>query len=133
MKITNFNRENLNSIRSEFEKELKVIGNKFGISFNVNTIRFTEKSMHCKLEGNLSDNCSNESFLAIEFKEKCHKYGLKPTDLRRKFTSNDKTFRIIGLKVRNRKYPIIAENVLTGKSYKFSIHQIKDMVDIMKG
>jgi len=128
MKITNFNRENLNSIRSEFEKELKVIGNKFGISFNVNTIRFTEKSMHCKLEGNISDNGSNESFLAIEFKEKCHKYGLKSEDLYKTFSSNDKSFKIIGLKVRNRKYPIIAVNILNGKSYKFSIHQIKDRI-----
>ena len=128
MKITNFNKENLNSIRSKFEKELKVIGNKFGISFNVNTIRFTEKSMHCKLEGNLSNNGSNESFLAIEFKEKCHKYCLKSEDLYKTFSSNDKSFKIIGLKVRNRKYPIIAVNILNGKSYKFSIHQIKDRI-----
>jgi len=125
MNIDNFNKDNLFLLRNELEKELEVVGSKFGISFNVNTIRFSNKNMHCKLEGNLSDNGSNESFLAIEFKEKCHKYGLKPEDLGKTFTSNDKSFKIIGLKVRNRKYPIIVEDIYTGKSYKFTENQVR--------
>ena len=66
-----------------------------------------------------------ESREALDFKSEAHYYGLEPTDLGREFMSNGKTFRITGLKTRNRTMPIIAENVVNGRSYKFRSENVK--------
>lgn len=34
-------------------------------------------------------------------------------------------FRVTGIQTKNRKYPVIAENLVNGKSYKFSVNSIK--------
>lgn len=131
MIIDNFNKENLKSLRVELDKELKSLGDRFGILFHLNGITFTKKKFRCKLEGVTSNK--DESFMEVEFKENAYRYGLNPDDFGKLFSSNDNVYRIVGLKVKNRKYPIIAENVGNDRNYKFPAHVVKNEMDKLRG
>jgi hypothetical protein len=61
-----------------------------------------------------------ESAMEGDFRFHATSYGLEPTDLGARFNQNGMTFEIIGLKPRNRKYPVIAKNVVTQQSFKFA-------------
>jgi hypothetical protein len=55
-----------------------------------------------------------------EFGAYAHAYGLEPSDFGAEFTTGTgRTYRITGIAPRRRKYPISAEEVKTGKGYKF--------------
>jgi plasmid stability protein len=55
------------------------------------------------------------------FRDKARIYGMQATDLNRELTINRKRFRITGLKPANRSYPIIAQDCVTGQSFKFTV------------
>lgn len=54
-----------------------------------------------------------------EFAQSCFVFGLKPEHYGAEFTTNGTTYKIVGLKPRSPKYPILAEDVKTGKVFKF--------------
>ena len=57
--------------------------------------------------------------LEDDFRYYAKEYGLEPEDFGARFVRNGMTFEIVGLKPRNRKYPIIAKNVVTQDTFKF--------------
>ncbi len=73
-----------------------------------------------------------ESRIARDFKNNAGLYGLEPDDLGKTFEQNGETFTIKGLKTRNRKFPIIAENN-KGQSYKFGEQMVKLMLRASEG
>ena len=115
-------------IRKDIEDALSVVSKKHELSFRLNGIRFTDSSFKVGLEAVKSSN--GESVLSVTFKEKCYKYGLLPEHLGRVFLSGDTRYKIVGLKPRNRKYPVIAERCRDGKSYKFSALNVKGALGI---
>jgi len=52
-------------------------------------------------------------------------YDLNPSDFGKKFISGKSSFRISGIKPTNRKYPVLAERVSDGKTYKFPVESVK--------
>jgi hypothetical protein len=61
-----------------------------------------------------------ESAMEGDFRFHAASYGLAPDDFGARFRQNGMTFEIVGLKLRNRKYPIIAKNVATQDQFKFA-------------
>jgi hypothetical protein len=57
---------------------------------------------------------------ADAFRHNAHLYGLEASDLGREFTTAGRTFRIIGLSTRAPKRPILADDVSTGTTFKFT-------------
>ena len=55
----------------------------------------------------------------------CYSYGLKAENYNSEFVSNNDVFVVIGIKPRNRKYPIIAERKNDGKLFKFPAESVK--------
>jgi len=66
-----------------------------------------------------------------EFKTNARLYGLKPEDLGKTFHSpgSGKRFKITGLKPRNRRYPIMAEELGTKRGYKFAAIVVKQALE----
>jgi hypothetical protein len=60
---------------------------------------------------------------ANEFKFMASRYGLAPEDLGREFSDGNRTYKIVGLKPRSTRYPVIAES--GNKRYKFAAASIK--------
>ena len=63
--------------------------------------------------------------LERDFRNNAALLGLDPDDFGATFKSNGSTYVITGLKPRNRKYPIIAKNVVTQANYKFHENTVK--------
>ncbi len=55
----------------------------------------------------------------------CKRYGFTQNILGMTFEGKNGTMKIIDIKTRNRSYPIIAECLQNGKSYKYSATDIK--------
>ena len=64
---------------------------------------------------------------AENFKRYAFRYDLSESDLGRIFwdTTSMEQWKIIGCKPRSTKYPILVENVKTGKVYKFPANRVK--------
>ena len=58
----------------------------------------------------LSFACINEDGIPAEFAKKAVRMGLSPSDYGRVFTVNGRDFRLVGLKSRAPKFPLVAES-----------------------
>lgn len=56
---------------------------------------------------------------AQEFETCCTMFGLDKTDLGKTFVTDRDSYRITGLTMRGRRFPILAERVKDGRSFKF--------------
>tara|TARA_R110002110_G_scaffold69439_12_gene187217 strand:- start:1087 stop:1512 length:426 start_codon:yes stop_codon:yes gene_type:complete len=110
-------------IRKALEPALQEIGAEYGLTLTLGRGTYSTENGTgtLKLElATLGENGEAESPAAKDFKAHAELFGLKATDLGRRFVSNGSEFEISGLKPRNRKYPIIATKVSDGRGYKFS-------------
>ena len=60
-----------------------------------------------------------------QFASTAHLVGLHADDFGKTFQVHGKTFRITGLNLRARKFPVCAVNTTDGKSYKFPTNTVK--------
>ena len=135
MQFNQINRDSLRQFRQEFDKDLKELGEKYGISFSIGTIRFTDREFHGKISAVLTNTVQGEGqALTPEPPEQdiwnsvCHLYGLKPEDYGKTFMSNGKTYRLCKIKPGHSKYPLIATRIPDGKSFKFDMGMVKMML-----
>ena len=111
-------------MRVEMREALNKIGEKYGMAFEIGRITFTDNSIKASVEAVLT-SAPGESKMVVDFRENCYKHNLKPSDLGRTFTNTRlERFTIVGLKPRNRKYPIIGQRS-DGKQFKFTSHAVR--------
>ena len=119
-------RDKIKMIRGEMEKALNDMGAKHGLSFSLGTITFTDTDFSVKVRGIDHDVTTAGSALELDWNKYKARYPeLEGIVLGQRFR-NDKgdVYRIVGLKPKNRKYPVIAERE-DGKSFKFSTYAVK--------
>jgi len=90
--------------------------------------KFSSKNLTIPIEiAVVNSNGQAETQEVHEFKVNSELYGLKASDLGNTFHSpgSGQMFRVVGLKPRNRRYPILAERVSDGKQFKFSASLVK--------
>lgn len=69
-----------------------------------------------------------ETKMAKDFRYSAVAYGLEPDDLGARYTSfSGSVLEIVGLKPRNRKYPIIVRNINTDQRFKVSELEVQRM------
>ena len=111
-------------IKADLDELLADYGKKVGMVFNLGTMTCTDKSFRVKLSGTISDNSnpvSAEERMSIEFKIYAVLYGLTPEDLGKEVQVSEKTYKIVGIKPNNKKYPLIMQDQ-KGHNYKFAVH-----------
>ena len=118
-KLTQFTRTNLGTLEKEINVELAKIGKKFGLEISIGGGRFSDTNFKTKLTADIIPSEEGTSVAQHNFENECWKVGLKKSDFGKTFTTHQGTFKIIGLKTRSWKFPVIAENVKNGKSFKF--------------
>ena len=107
------------TLRAKIAIALKSVENDLDIKINVGTITYTDSDFKVQLTG-VDSVAGADNFLEAEFLSKCGLYGLKPEHLGQKVKIGGDVHRIVGLKVRNRKYPIITKNMKNCKEYKLT-------------
>jgi hypothetical protein len=112
-------------MRTEMQEALDIIGENYGLAFSIGRITFDDTTIRTTVEAGLT-TMPGETKMSIDFRNSCHKHNLKASDLGRVFTNTRlERFTIVGLKPRNRKYPIIGQRVSDGKQFKFTSHAVR--------
>ncbi len=111
-------------MRVEMREALDKIGERYGLAFELGRITFDDNSFKVSVEAVLTAT-PGESKMIVDFRKHCNKHGLIVSDLGRTFTNTRlERFTIVGLKPRNRKYPIIGQRG-DGKQFKFTSHSVR--------
>jgi hypothetical protein len=125
--IKQFDRPAVRAILDECEAALKVVADKHGLRLARKGCSF--RAGECPVPFKLmtvatGDNGEVVTAEARDFERCAVLFGLKAEDLGREFSSRGKRFKICGAKPANRKYPILAKCLSTGKVYKFPEDQV---------
>jgi len=116
-----FTRKNLKEIRADIDEALVGVGEKYGIELSAKNASFTPNTCTFKLElGVVGSDGVTSSKEAESYKVNAGLFGLDPNWLGETFTANGKTFKVIGLNTRAKKYPVVVQEVGSDGRYKFS-------------
>lgn len=126
--IKKFDRASVRQILEECEEALRPIAEKYGLTLDRKGRTYRSDSLPVMYQFMVTEKDEDGNVLSAEAKDfvaRAVLYGLEPEDLHREFKSRGNTYRITGLKPRSRKYPILGEDVRTGKTYKFPLETVK--------
>jgi len=119
-KVTAFNRQNIRQINSELEAALKQVAEKYGLEVKLGSTRFTGDNFTTKVQvATVAEGGITMSKEATDFNRYKTILGIN-MDLGQEFQRSGKTFTIVGLKPRSKKYPILAK-CSDGKTYKLPV------------
>lgn len=114
--------EKLKKIRAALEISLEVIGEAHDVEFAIGKMTYSDSDFRCELRA--GDTSGGESLARIEWDKGCRSIGFTPEDYGKNFSLlSEEVYRIVGLKLKNRKYPIIAEK--NGLRYKFDPYTVR--------
>jgi len=116
-KITQFDRPSCKLVRSEVDAALKVIAEKFGLTYRGGAGSFAPDHFSLKSEFHVVGDC--ESLAEKEWNQNCVWYDLKPEHFGTTVTVYGDTIKLVGIKPKAKKYPIIGQKISSGKRYKY--------------
>lgn len=115
----------LDEFRNDFEVQMKGLQAKYGVKVSLGNMsysntQFTSKVTVTDTAGGNADDAEGKASL----KKDGWRFDLTEKDYNKKFSYNGKNWKLKGIKPRSRKYPIVAENVADGRSYKLPGHSL---------
>ena len=127
MKITELNRPSVELLRNKIEELLKPIEEEFNIKVSLNGGRFSNTMYNPKIELSIINDEGGiaETKERTDYKRNCVFFDLKEEYLDQSFTVAGTEYLVVGLKPRSRKYPIIAKDTRSNKSYKFGADTVR--------
>ena len=131
--MTEIDRPFLAKAREHIDKALAAVGKELGVNIQLGNCRYSPgESITFKLEGNaLGEDGKAVSRGASDFAMLATSFGLKPEDLGKEFVSRGETFKITGLNLKAKKYPIQAEMLSNGKGYKFPADTVCRLLSVV--
>lgn len=134
--ITTFhdNKAAVREILSKIEAALAPIAAEYGLTVGRKSCSYTPDALPVAFQLLVRKEDSDGRALspeAVTFQRLSSAYGLAPTDLGREFTVGGKRFRVSGLKPKAVRFPILAEAIATGKTYKFPEDVVKQALGKM--
>jgi hypothetical protein len=119
-KVTAFNRQNIRQINSELEAALKQVAEKYGLEVKLGNTRFTGDNFTTKVQvATVGEGGITMSKEATDFNRYKTILGIN-MELGQEFERSGKTYTIVGLKPRSKKYPILAK-CSDSKTYKLPV------------
>lgn len=123
------NKQNLELFREQFKALMEELEAEWNIKVELKSIRYDERGFKSSIEvlntEDMEDGQHPDAVIRNAFESKKMMYGLQDIKLESFFMSRGETFKIVGAKWSKRKYPIIAENISTGKRYCFTCDSVK--------
>ncbi|MGJ8725880.1 MAG: SprT family zinc-dependent metalloprotease [Roseibacillus sp.] len=120
-----FDRPTVLSLQERIMEQLGPLADELGLSLSPSKSQFSSSratvGLQFDIESEPEDGLSPEERL---FQQTAPLFGLTFDDYHRLFQSGGQVFRLVALKPRNRKYPLIAENE-RGTQYKFPIEVLR--------
>lgn len=117
-------RESIRNLRDELQTHLDAISAEIGYKLTLGNASFGA-TVTFKLEAAPMDmNGDATSKTAEDFKRGAYLFGLQPTDLGREFIANGARYKVTGLAIKSRRFPILVERE-DGKVFKFPAETVK--------
>ena len=125
----NIDRNTARMLGDELRAAARAVAERHGMALSTGGVRYGDgmvRLANIELKAvKLDDSGEAVDPEAAEFARLAPRYGLKPDDLGRQFTTyGGKSYTIMGIKPSRRKYPISAEGVQGGR-YKFAAEQVR--------
>jgi hypothetical protein len=126
-----FTSGSIKTFRAEFRDAVAELEKKHGISINIGNIKYNPTKFTTKLEVIASKPDEDGNVVTGEqanFNANCAHVGLSPQHYKATFTHRRSDYILVGVKPRNRKYPIIAQDVISGRNYKLTREPLEDII-----
>ena len=132
--IKQFDRPTIRDLRDAVNKVLEPVAEEFGIGIKAGNASFTPTEVTLKLACGIKNaDGVVETKERQDFRLKAAFLGLSADDLDMEFDHhNGDRYKIVGMKPRSTKYPIICQRAKDGKQFKFPVNTIKFMKDMTK-
>lgn len=120
MKKTHFTGTLVDQFRLEFEDLVKDFEEKHGIKISLGNIRYSLRQLKSNMTVTIVKDGEDPEAVEgkLNLKRYGYKFGLSEDDFNKRINYLGRVFKLKGIKPRSHKYPIIAEDVNDGKSYK---------------
>ena len=122
-------KDNIDMVKTRILEALLPVGEELGLSFDFGRGTYNSNNFVTQLEAMIDNDGVAMSREATDFQQNSWKYGLRSNHLGAVFASDSSNYRIVGCKIKNRKYPIIVEDINSGNRYKFTAETVKIAVD----
>lgn len=126
MKMTEISRANLNLLQNEFAKELKALGDKYGVTIRPGGGRYGGTSGEVRLRVQVQDLKKAEERAKLTWRTYANWFGFKPEDFGKTFMFRGHRYRIAGCNPNAPKNSIEVERVYDKKAYVMSPDLVKD-------
>jgi len=126
--VTKFGQANVREILEECQKALAPIAEKYGLTLDRKGRTYQHDALPVMFQLLIKETTEDGTVLTAagkDFQKYAALYGLKAEDFGREFRHQGETFRISGFKPKSRKYPVLADNVKTGKTFKFMVETVE--------
>lgn len=108
MNNSELTRDKVKQFREDFMKLNHALELKYGMKLELGSISFRSDSLSAKVTGYVVGGDVDDANLEeLEFKNLCHKFGMRPEDYGREFESCGRTYKLIGFLPKAKKYPYI--------------------------
>jgi hypothetical protein len=122
--MDNMKQEQIKVIQADLRAAFVAIGEKHKISIAMGSLTYNDLYFTCPIKGRFLDaKGSTEEADKAEWDAYCGKFGLKSDMFGKVFVLGGKTYKIIGIKPKARKYPVVGQ-VGSGGKYVFSAFDV---------
>lgn len=125
--IESFTKATCRIVAQRIEALLKPLEEELGVAIQYKGGTFAAGNFVAKIElAKKSENGEIHTREADDFKALAPTYGLSPDDLGRTFRSGHREFKIVGLRIKATRHPIMA--VSGGKEYRFPAEDVRRLL-----
>lgn len=122
----------VSAMRIAVNEALIKVGEVFNMSIKVGNIKYGDSDITLQVKASsISEDGVVQTQERTDFINLAKSMGLEPEWIDKEFTLRGDTYKIIGLKPRSYKFPILAKDLRSGKTYKISTadvcHQMRQL------
>lgn len=124
-----FDKTSVTKVMEDMKKAMAIVAKRHGIQLHQTRGSWQPSELNVKfsvIPENFNDSTGElQTPESRDYEVYAFSYGLKKEWLGQEFSSGRKRFKVHGLKTRSHKYPVLAQDLATGKIYKFTANQVK--------
>ena len=124
MSIEQIDRNNIKSIRNAISNALKEVEEEYGLTIRVGNISYSLNEANVKVK--VSVGTDTTQIARNEWDRGCRRFSLTPEMFGKEFYYMAGLYKIVGIKTRSRKYPVLAQSMRNGKVFKMSDYVVRN-------
>lgn len=119
------NEAKITEIQNQLKEAIKKIEQENNVTINFGSISYNSAYYTSNMK--VITNEKSERVSGV-FESICKKLGFSQNIIGMQFENKGSIYKIVDIKTRNRKYPVIAESMSNGKMYKYSVTHVKSLI-----